>query len=90
MITSLTYSVADGAAFKSFQTYCLLDSKRTQIHFLLKVQNGSHVKQNWVIYEPNFKEKRIQITRIKIHFLKLLTIHFKKITFRIIINENRN
>jgi len=34
MIVSLTYSVADGAAFKSSQTYCLLDSKRSQIHLL--------------------------------------------------------
>ena len=87
MITSLTYSVADRA---SFQTYWLLDSKHTQIHFLSKVEGRDHVKQIWLKYEPYFKEKRIQINRIKIQFLKLLTIHFKKITFRIIINENRN
>ena len=90
MIVSLTYSVADARAFKSLQTYCLLDSERTQIHFLLKVEGRDHVKQNWIKYGPDFKEKRIQINRIKIQFLKLLTIHFKKITFRIIISLNRN
>ena len=47
---------------------------------MLKVEGRDHVKQNWLKYEPDFKEKRIQINRIKIQFLKLLTIHFKKIT----------
>ena len=86
MIASLAYSVADRRAFKSFQTYWLLDSKRTQIHFLLKVEGrGDHVKQNWIKYGPDFKEKRIQINRIKIQFSKLLNFHFNKKTFRIII-----
>ena len=81
----------NGAAFlKPSQTYWLLDSKRTQIHFLLKVEGRDRVKQNWIKYGSDFKEKSIQINRIKIQFLKLLTIHFKKITFRIIIGENRN
>ena len=50
---------------------------------------GCHMKLFAGFYGPDFKEKRIQIIRIKIRFLKLLIIHFKKITFRINIDLNR-
>ena len=54
---------------------------------MLKVEGMDHVKQNWIKYGPDFKEKRIQITRIKIQFPNLLKLYLKKITFRIIISE---
>ena len=61
-----------------------------QIQFLLLVPRLLHMKLFTGFYGPDFKEKRIQIYRIKIQFIKLLKLRFKKITFRIIISENRN
>ena len=65
MIVSLTNSVADGAPFKSSQTYCLLDSKRSQIPFTLLVACLTHMKLFTGFYERYFGEKLLAEKLVK-------------------------
>ena len=89
MITSLTYSVADAPLLNLFKHNDCWTLNEHRFISCWRLRVGDRVKQNWIKYGQDFKEKRIQIIRIKIQFLKLLIIHFKKITFRININLNR-